>query len=396
MSAFDNSQIRQTSIWTPFVHYGFYNDIQEAERAVIFGLYSGGWRNDHGYLQGVSDVEMANILSDYTAKIAALTVDEQKVVADITARRYVAAIETLVHDAKMVTQLSKINADADEWTAKIAALSSDQAALETLRVKITAEIKKISSRILELQAYIQLEKSNLAMVEVDIAEKQVALSAKDLELVTKALEESKRDIAILQAANEIAKIQLQIVEAGLELVDVDMKVARTEIDIAQTENQIARAGMSESELEVAIARTAAERADLETYDSRLTLAGQHVTAAGKELSGVQSALVDEAQMQQAKIDQAAARQVEQTQAISNQTEQRLFGIQERDVSAGLEKVISGKTNVAQADMDEDKIRAQDAHVSAARTARDAAIAAAELLATARVVSELKHFIKKAS
>lgn len=396
MSAFDNSQIRQSSIWSPFVHYGFYNDIQEAERAVIFGLYSSGWENDHGYLQGISDIEMANILADYTAKISKLSVDEQNVVADITARRYVSAIETLVHDAKMVTQLGKINADADEWTAKIAALSSDRAALETLRVKISAEIEKISSRILELQAYIQAEKVNLAMVGAEIAEKQIALSAKDLELVSKDLEESRLDVAILQAANDIAKIQLQIVEAGLELVDVDMKVARTEVDIAQTENQIARAGMSESELEVALARTDAERADLETYDSKLTLAIQHVTAAGKELSGVQAATADEALMQQAKLDQAASRHVEQIQGIANQTEQRLFGIQERDVSAGLDKVITGKTNVAQSDMDEDKIRVQDSHITAASRARDAAIAAAELLATANVVSELKHYIKKAS
>lgn len=396
MSAFDNSQVRQSSIWAPFSHYGFYNDTQAVERAVIFGLYSNSFRNNDTYLKGISDIEMAALLADYNIKIAELDTDEQKAVADITAKRYVAAIETLVHDEKMATEIKKINADSDEWDAKIAALSSDRAALETLRIKIEAEIKKINSRILELQAYIQLEASNLALVGVEIDEKKFLLATKDLELVAKSIDESRRDIAILQAANDIAKIQLQIVEAGLELVDVDMKVARTGIDIAQTENQIAKAGMAESEFDVAKARTEAEKADLETYGSRLILAGMQVAAVGKEQASVAAASVDEAIFNQTKLDHESSRQAERIQSIANRAEQRLFGIQERDVSAALEKTITEKTNATQAAIDQDKIRSQDSHVTAASRARDAAIAAAEKLAMANVVSELTHKIKKSA
>jgi len=395
MTSFENSQIRQSTIWSPFEYYGSYNDVQEAERAIIFGLYSNSWRNDDGYMQGVYDIDMANILSDYTAKVAELTVDEQKVVADISAKRYISGIETLVHDGKMATQLQKIDADADEWDAKIAALAADRAALETLRVKIASEIKRIAARILELEAYIQVEKANLELVNVEISEKEVQLAGKDLQLVEKALEESRKEIAILQAGNEIAKIQLQIVEAGLELIDVDMKVARTNLDIQQTENQIAKAVMAESELDIAKARTEAERSDLSVIEKRVDLAKMQVDSIAKEISGVAAASSDEDALYNERLNALAAKQNELIQSIANRTETALFAIKEKEISSTLEKSIGEKTNTTQAITDLDKIRERYAQFSAAKTTADAVVAAAEKLAEANVASTLIHSIKKA-
>lgn len=395
MTSFENSQIRQSTIWSPFEYYGSYNDVQEAERAIIFGLYSNSWRNDDGYMQGVYDIDMANILSDYTAKVAELTVDEQKVVADISAKRYISGIETLVHDGKMATQLQKIDADADEWDAKIAALAADRAALETLRVKIASEIKRIAARILELEAYIQVEKANLELVNVEISEKEVQLARKDLQLVEKALEESRKEIAILQAGNEIAKIQLQIVEAGLELIDVDMKVARTNLDIQQTENQIAKAVMAESELDIAKARTEAERSDLSVIEKRVDLAKMQVDSIAKEISGVAAASSDEDALYNERLNALAAKQNELIQSIANRTETALFAIKEKEISSTLEKSIGEKTNTTQAITDLDKIRERYAQFSAAKTTADAVVAAAEKLAEANVASTLIHSIKKA-
>jgi len=395
MTSFENSQIRQSTIWSPFEYYGSYNDVQEAERAIIFGLYSNSWRNDDGYMQGVYDIDMANILSDYTAKVAELTVDEQKVVADISAKRYISGIETLVHDGKMATQLQKIDADADEWDAKIAALAADRAALETLRVKIASEIKRIAARILELEAYIQVEKANLELVNVEISEKEVQLARKDLQLVEKALEESRKEIAILQAGNEIAKIQLQIVEAGLELIDVDMKVARTNLDIQQTENQIAKAVMAESELDIAKARTEAERTDLSVIEKRVDLAKMQVDSIAKEISGVAAASSDEDALYNERLNALAAKQNELIQSIANRTETALFAIKEKEISSTLEKSIGEKTNTTQAITDLDKIRERYAQFSAAKTTADAVVAAAEKLAEANVASTLIHSIKKA-
>ena len=395
MTSFENSQIRQSTIWSPFEYYGSYNDVQEAERAIIFGLYSNSWRNDDGYMQGVYDIDMANILSDYTAKVAELTVDEQKVVADISAKRYISGIETLVHDGKMATQLQKIDADADEWDAKIAALAADRAALETLRVKIASEIKRIAARILELEAYIQVEKANLELVNVEISEKEAQLAGKDLQLVEKALEESRKEIAILQAGNEIAKIQLQIVEAGLELIDVDMKVARTNLDIQQTENQIAKAVMAESELDIAKARTEAERSDLSVIEKRVDLAKMQVDSIAKEISGVAAASSDEDALYNERLNALAAKQNELIQSIANRTETALFAIKEKEISSTLEKSIGEKTNTTQAITDLDKIRERYAQFSAAKTTADAVVAAAEKLAEANVASTLIHSIKKA-
>jgi len=395
MTSLDNNKIRNYAIWTPFEYYGSYNADQETERAVVFGLYSNGWRNDETYISGVSDIELANILSDYNMKISELSNEETKLLSDISAKRYVAGIDGLIHQEKMDTKLQKINADADEWDAKIAALSADRAALETLRVKIETEKKRVAARILELEAHILTEKAHFELVRVEISEKEIQLATKDLQLVEKELEESRKDLAILQVANEIAQVQLKIVEAGLELVDVDMKVARTNVDIAQTENQIIRAGLTESELDVAIARTDAERSELSVMDSRVTLAGMQVDSVTTEIANVASETEDETASHTAKLVDAGAKQLSRLQAITERTERTVFGVKEREVSATLDKDISTKANELQSDTDADKMRNQDAQVDAARTALYAAVAAEQLLAEANIVSTLTHTIKRA-
>lgn len=396
MTSFDNSAIRNAALWTPFQYYGSRNSAQTAERAIIFGLYSNSWRNDDAYIQGVSDIELANTLADYNLKIAGLTADEQKILADISAKRYIAGIDSLVHDLKMATKLQKINADADEWDAKIAALSADRAELETLRAKISTETKKIAARILELQAYIQTEEARFLMTEIEISEKEIQLAEKNIQLAKKALEEARKDVEILQAANEVAKIQLQIVEAGLELVEIDMKVARGEVDLIQIDSQIAKAELTESELEVAEARTEAEQAELSVVEARVDLAEMQVEAVNKELDAVAAETDDEATGHSAKLDDLDARQSSRLQAISNQTEKTVFGIKESEVRVELEKDIGAKRNDTQAILDGDKERLQDASVDAARTGLYAAIAAETLLAEANVVATLTHTIRKNS
>jgi len=395
MTAFDNSQTREATLWEPFLHYGFYNDVQEAERAVIFGLYSNSYRNNDAYIQGVYGIALANIIAEFDSKMAQLSVEEQKLVMDIVTKRYVLSLDGLVHDSKMVTELKKINAQSDEWDAKMAALATDRAALETLRVKIAAEIKKINARIMELQAYIQLEVAQLAMVDIDIAEKNLALGNKNVQLAEKDIEESRKDIAILNAANDIAKIQLQIVEAGLQLVEVDMKVARTRVDIAQTENQIAKAGMAESELEVAIARTAAEEAELATYDSKLDLARMQVESIAKEVTNAESAIQDDGLLYDENLTSLNAKQVVHLQALANQTEKSIFGVLEREIALGLEKAVLGLTGNAQIAIDAKKLEQMTADSNAAFTRMNAAIQRAMITADATITSNLTHLIKKA-
>jgi len=395
MTAYDNSQVRESIIWDPFSCSGFYNELQRVERQVIFGLYSNNFRNSNSYLLELSGIELANALNDYNTKMAGLTNEEIKVVNDIVAKRFVTInIEQLVHDNKLVTQLQKINADADEWDAKIAALSTDRAALETLRAKVQGEIKKVTARIAELQAYIQVEVSQLALIDVDIAEKEHDLSEKNLQLVSKTMDEAKMDLQILQVANEVAKIQINIIEAGLELIDIDMKVSRSNLEIAQTENNIVKAGLAKSELDVAIARTAVEQADLETYGAKVIIAGLETDLANEELQGVLAAQYDESALNSAKLTIMDERQEGHLQSISNQAERSLFSIKEKDVSTALEDTVLDKTNSTQNVLDTNTNKIQDAHVFDAVTNRNGAIAAATIIATANIASTLTHTIKK--
>lgn len=287
---FDNSKNRETVIWNPFLYYGSYSIFQDTERRVIFGLYSNSHLNNDKYIAETESISLSQILVDYNSKIAELDVDSQKLVMDITAKRYIAGIETLIHDEKMITRRQGINADDDMWTAKFGALAADRAALLVLQSKITTETLRITNKILELQAYINIEIAQLSLVDIEIAEKSIVKLNKDLELVAKEVQLSRKEVELLQVANEIVQVQLKIVEAGLEIVNVDVQVSKTKIQVAQIENQISKADLTNGELTIAQAHVTAEQADLLTYEAKRLLAVQKLAVKSTEKIVAQSEL----------------------------------------------------------------------------------------------------------
>ena len=149
--------VRESKIWVPFLYSYPFDVSQGLERVTIYGLYAGSYLNLHDYLTEIETVELANMLTDYNEKIAELTTDEQILVATIVSKRYVAGIDKLIHDDKLVTKLADNTAKDAVWTAKIEALSVDRAVLDTLVEKVATETIKTAAKISELEAYIEIE-----------------------------------------------------------------------------------------------------------------------------------------------------------------------------------------------------------------------------------------------
>jgi hypothetical protein len=305
---------------------------------------------------------------------------EQNVLADIVAKRYLAGIDKLIHDEKMITESQKINAEDAAWTAKIAALATDRAALVTLAARVTSETAKINARITELQTYILTE--GYVRSEVDI------------EIINKEIQLAKTDVAILDAANAILKIQLEVVNKGMELVDIDLQKVRTLNEIQSIRRSIARTGLLESELEVEQAQTIAAIAEKELFISRTTLAEKKVEAAEKEVVLYGSLVEHETEIGVKKTDERDADQSRKLTSISDKEDSALFNASLKKDAVDFDQTTIINERTVQQGLDLDKIEINATQVTAKRTRNSAAIDAATTVAKAKVVSTLEHTIQK--
>jgi hypothetical protein len=378
--AYLRSLVRENKVWTPFSYSFPFSSSQTNERITIYGLYADSYLNSQSYLIEVEAADLLNMLNNYNSKISDLDMQEQNILADIVAKRYLAGIDKLIHDEKMITESQKINAEDAAWTAKIAALATDQAALVTLAARVTSETAKINARITELQAMIETE--GYVRSEVDI------------EIVNKEIQLAKTDVAILDAANAILKIQLEIVNKGMELVDIDLQKVRTLNEIQSIRRSIARTGLLESELEVEQAQTIAATAEKELFISRTTLAEKKVEAAEKEVDLYVSLVEHETEIGVKKLDERDADQTRKLTSISDKEDNALFNTSLKKDAADFDQTTIINERTAQESLDQDKIEINAAQVSAKRTISSAIISAATILAEANIVTTLEHTIQK--
>lgn len=269
---------REAKIWIPFVRSYPFNATETAERVIIFGMFANAYLNGQNYLKQIEDAELANLLTDYNSKISDLTNQETIVVADIVSKRYLAGIDKLVHDQKMVTAQEKIDMENAVASAKYAALATDRAALTTMAAKVTAETLKNNARITELEALIEIEGINLSEVE--------------LEILKKELDSLRVDNQKLEMANEILRIQIQTVRTATELLDIDVQMARTQVDIAETERAIAKIGLLADDLTLAQAQTTIDEAQIPISEARIALALAKVTDIEAELDYITGTLTE--------------------------------------------------------------------------------------------------------
>jgi hypothetical protein len=324
--AFARYNTRELGIWTPFAHSYPCEESQTAERVVIFGLYNHSYLNSYEYLNEMEKEDLANLLAEYTSKMAELTAQEQMVIADIAGKRYLSTLEEAIFDDKMLTKQAKNEYDAAMMDAKMAALAADRAALATMAEKLQTEILKTSAKVSELRAQLGIEEVNYAGVVVDIAEKQIqstrvdiqkmetgnqiqsiqtniikansALEKADVEISEKHVQSGKADLEKINVANDtlnvqnrivkahtdLAKMDIELAEKKLDSAEMDLKILKSQNDVLQIQANIVKAGAELADIQVQIARTKAQLAGTEvdkakqlTIPSELMLAQAQTT-----------------------------------------------------------------------------------------------------------------------
>jgi hypothetical protein len=380
--AFSRSQAREAKFWTPFIYSFPLSGEQTADRIIIYGLYSTSYNNQHGYLMAIEGAELLNLLNDYNAKIADLTTQQQNVIADIVTKRYLAGVDKLIHDEKMITKAQAISAEDAEWTAKIAALKSDRASLLTLAERVTSETAKTNARISELQTQIKTEGYNRSEVDIEILNKKKQLA--------------KADIEILDAANAVLKMQLEVVNAGLDLVNVDLQTAKTRNEIESTLRSIARTDLLKSELTVEKAQTEVAEAESDLITARAAITAKKVEIAEKEVNLYKDMVANEAAILSKKLSQLAAEQARRIAAINSRTASALFNTSLKQDAVDFEAATVSKASTLQVALDKDKLELIGYQEWAAKAIDTATIAAAVTAAKAVIATELTHLIQKKS
>jgi hypothetical protein len=360
-----------------------FNAVQEASRVIIFGLYSSAFTNNNKYLQEIETEELANLLADYNAKIADLTNQEAIVVADIISRRYVETIEKIIHDGKMETKRLGIEADDDVWDAKIAALSSDTAALTTMAEKVSAETQKTAAKITELEAYIEIEGIRLSETDIEIAEKEI--------------QSAKIDIQKLNVSNEIIKIQIDTVKTAQELIDIDLRIARAKVDSAQTDHSINKIDLLDSELTIEKGRTQIAEAERDVAEARVELAQSRLEEVQDEVDYYNNILP--AQSDSRTDKKIEVMELKSAGLSNNLTDRRaekdlMDDIRENEVNA--EETMVGRNAAAQVTIDGFDTTVHHARASDILVKENAKEEAARIMATASIGTTLTHTIKKAT
>jgi hypothetical protein len=379
--AFSRAIARESKIWNPFVYSFPFDSNQTADRITIFGLYANSYLNGHKYLNEIEDEDLANLLTDYNSKIAELTAQEQIVVADIVSKRYLAGIDKLIHDQKMITKQAEIDSDDAIMDAKIAALAADQAALTTMATKVETETTKTEARITELEAYIEQEGINLSLADIEVVEKEIS--------------SAKLDNEKLNMANDILRIQIETVETAQELLEIDLKIAKTLVDIAQTDRDIARIGLLDNELTIEQAKTEIEEAGIPISAARIELAQAKYTDAEAEKLYVQNTLTaQETTSFNNKSDLLATKQtVRLNELIRKEELQLLENEKQREVS-DLNVTLAEDDQEHQEEMDAKKIELIDNIPLNNWEKALAAIEVARTLAAANITTTLTHTIQK--
>lgn len=370
---------REQTIWLPFVYSHSFSTEMQDERVIIFGLYAGTYKYGHSYLKEIEAEDLLRLVNIYDKSMAQLTMEEQSLVLEMAAKRYIFAIEQNIKAEQLTTKGRQLNAGEQELGAKVIALEADREVLDTKRIQIEITKEKIVARNKELQAKIDIEALNQQYVSVEISEKELAVAQAELDIVLAGLRALDVQVAI-------ARMSLEIVRAEASKSQFIADTALTDAKIAQAELTANRLGVEEKELE------AIEYEVENVADKRIESIEARGETIGEETTAIMSEQTNEAALQLAQTTQQIARTAAIMQANGDR-QTSAETVKDIDIdSSNLGPVLAGEhaqTKVA--------IAAKRGEVDAARRAAAAAlrndgVAAANTLARADIVTTLVHSI----
>ena len=229
-SIMDRAMTREAGLWTPSLHC-FIGAMDTDRRVVLIGLYANGFINGFAYLTELSTEKLQQFVDQYEANMLQLSLEEQKLTLDIAAKRYLDVLEQQIHDQKMITRRAEIDAQSEEYDAKMKALEADRTALLTMQEKTSQAAKKAEADIAILTAKIAEETINRNYVEVDILEKELSVKRTNLQIIEAGVKGLDIKLDIQNAAIQLTELKSEkhSVQQQIDLIPGEIAEAKAEI-----------------------------------------------------------------------------------------------------------------------------------------------------------------------
>lgn len=377
-AVYNRAMVREKTIWPSFL-YGMPGI--ESTKTMIFGLYANTYLLGHNYLEDIEDEELQRLIDVYDSNMAELSMEEQGLVLEIASKKYVKTIEIQIKNNALVTKGQQLNADEQEYEAKLAALEVDRDALETKQAQIALAIDRAENKNKILVSKINLEGLAQQYVDVEIAQKE--------------LEAGKAVLKLLYAELRGTEIQLDIANVSLQISEAEASKSGIDVDIANYKARTAITNLVSDRLSVATAEASAVAKEVTLYSQRRSLVDARGTVVSNETSDINSLTGLESSLEAAQKSEQTARHQAITQGYTDSTilstgrTTIAASKSSSDIAIGTERMASQITiGTTRATMPPTRCRA-------ASTTATAAIDAAEILATADITTSLTHEIGSA-
>lgn len=376
---YNRAMVREKAIWPSFL-YGMPG--VESTKVIVFGLYANTYLLGHNYLEDIETEELQRLVDVYNSNMVGLAADEQSLVLEIASKRYLKIIEIQIKNNALVTKTQQLNADEQEYNAKLAALDVDQEALNTKRIQIELERDRAELKNRDLEARIKLEELAQDYVAVEISQKQ--------------LEAARAELRVLITALKGLEIQVSIANISLQITQAEVSKSQIDADIAGIDARIASKNLSSKRLEIDQAELDAMQYEVDNVVAqRVELIGAKGDIIENETGNVESLELKEGEIETAQTSEQNARKAS---AIAGFDDKKSMSEVEKDQSDhddDLDIEIAGERKVSHSATTTKRTDIPRARTGAAATRKSAAIAAAKTMATANITSTLTHEIGSA-
>lgn len=379
MPIYDRAMVREKAIWPSFL-YGMPG--AASTKDIVFGLYATSYLLGHNYLKDIEAEELQRLVDAYDSNMSELDVDEQNLVLEIASKRYLETIKIQIEDNGLATKTQQLAADEQEYDVKLTALSVDQEALETKRAQIGLERDRAVLKNKDLESRIQLEELAQNYVAVEISQKE--------------LEAARAELRVLTTALKGLEIQTDIANVGLQITQAELSKSQIEADIAGIDARIAGENLSTKRLEVDQAGLDAMQYEIDNVTARkIQLIEAKGEAIEADTTNIEVLEGKESEIRTAQTTEQNARKHSTLSGFNDRTSAGRIDMEQQGQSDALVIDMAENHNASQIVIETRQTELPEARISAASTAKNAAIDAAETLATADITTSLTHEIGSA-
>lgn len=316
-------------------------------------------------------------------------------------------LEIQTEIAETSLRIVEIEATKTQYIADLASINVQIATAEASKSEYAAVISEINTQISTLEISKLQYGADVTEIEAEIAKLELSKEDMTSELADIGLRIDETELLRIQYESDISDINLQIAQTdvakkqyGADVVSNRVKTEKIESSKTQISAEIANIKARTSERDLSEKRLTADQADLVATEQEVfSIVPAKLAVIETRSTGIQEETlkfvdldIAEEELAMARSDEEVARTLSTITGYGDR--QRMSGA-ERDISEqgdNLSKFLAANREQTRIDVATKRATLPPERSSAARKRKEAAVAAAETMATANITTTLTHEI----